>query len=88
MNDKWNPRLWLRDWLNKASKTEVSDRERFQADLADFHDGDASASAAARKRLEAAGFNSLISVSRLTLDVREGRCVGLKALAPPPESHR
>lgn len=19
MNDKWNPRLWLRDWLNKPS---------------------------------------------------------------------
>lgn len=22
MNDKWNPRLWLRDWLNKPSKAE------------------------------------------------------------------
>lgn len=22
MNDKWNPRLWLRDWLNKPSIAE------------------------------------------------------------------
>lgn len=28
MNDKWNPRLWLRDWLLKPSETEQSSGER------------------------------------------------------------
>jgi hypothetical protein len=26
MNDKWNPRLWLREWLNKPSRTERQER--------------------------------------------------------------
>jgi len=85
MNDKWNLRLWLRDWLNKESKTEAVDRKRFQADLADMHDGDANTSAAARRRLEAAGFVRPTSACDLTLDVREGRCVGLKKMSAPVE---
>ncbi len=80
MNDKWNPRLWLRDWLNKESKTETGDRKRFQADLAAFRDGDADTSAAARGRLEAAGFSTPVSACAFTLDVREGRVAGLKVL--------
>lgn len=24
--DKWNPRLWLRDWLNKPSQAELEER--------------------------------------------------------------
>ncbi|WP_262984405.1 hypothetical protein [Stenotrophomonas maltophilia] len=27
MNDKWNPRLWLRNWLMKPSRTE---RKKFE----------------------------------------------------------
>ncbi len=26
LSDKWNPRLWLRDWLNQPSHTERSER--------------------------------------------------------------
>ncbi len=85
MNDKWNPRLWLRNWLNKESKTEARDRKRFEADLADFRDGDAGTSAAAQRRLEAAGFTRPISACDFTLDVQEGRVVGLKKIAGQSE---
>lgn len=27
MNDKWNPRLWLRKWLIKPSNAEVAERK-------------------------------------------------------------
>lgn len=27
VSDKWNPRLWLRDWLNKPSIGELQDRK-------------------------------------------------------------
>lgn len=39
MNDRWNPRLWLREWLKKDSRTEARERERFQAELAAFREG-------------------------------------------------
>ncbi|HGM7334246.1 TPA: hypothetical protein ACKQCJ_000543 [Stenotrophomonas maltophilia] len=28
MNDKWNPRLWLREWLNKPSPSERKKERR------------------------------------------------------------
>ena len=31
MNDKWNPRLWLRDWLVKPSQAERSERRTGKA---------------------------------------------------------
>lgn len=27
VSDKWNPRLWLRDWLNQPSLAELEERE-------------------------------------------------------------
>lgn len=26
MNDRWNVRIWLRDWLNKPSKARLAER--------------------------------------------------------------
>lgn len=31
VSDKWNPRLWLRDWLNQPSLAELEEREVAQA---------------------------------------------------------
>ncbi|EML7989364.1 hypothetical protein [Stenotrophomonas maltophilia] len=31
MNDKWNPRLWLRDWLVKPSQAGCSERRTAKA---------------------------------------------------------
>jgi hypothetical protein len=31
LSDKWNPRLWLRDWLNKPSQAELKERRAAEA---------------------------------------------------------
>jgi hypothetical protein len=31
LSDKWNPRLWLRDWLNKPSQVELEERRAAEA---------------------------------------------------------
>jgi len=33
LSDKWNPRLWLRDWLAKPSKNELLQAARTQAGM-------------------------------------------------------
>ena len=35
LSDKWNPRLWLRDWLNRPSRAEMAERQA--AELAARH---------------------------------------------------
>lgn len=34
MNDKWNPRLWLRKWLNRPSPAEAAELRRVRQRLA------------------------------------------------------
>lgn len=34
LTDKWNPRLWLRDWLNKPSSAELAARQAAEASAA------------------------------------------------------
>ncbi len=31
LSDKWNPRLWLREWLNQPSKAELVERQVAEA---------------------------------------------------------
>lgn len=31
LSDKWNPRLWLRDWVNKPSRAELAERQAAEA---------------------------------------------------------
>lgn len=31
LSDKWNPRLWLRDWMNKPSVAELEERRAAEA---------------------------------------------------------
>jgi len=31
LSDKWNPRLWLRDWLNQPSLAELAERRAAEA---------------------------------------------------------
>ncbi len=31
VSDKWNPRLWLRDWLNKPTAAELAERRTAEA---------------------------------------------------------
>ena len=31
VSDKWNPRLWLKDWLNKPSMAELAERRSAEA---------------------------------------------------------
>lgn len=34
--DKWNPRLWLREWLNNPSQNELKDRAAAEAEARKF----------------------------------------------------
>jgi hypothetical protein len=31
LSDKWNPRLWLRDWINRPSQVELGERRAAEA---------------------------------------------------------
>ncbi len=31
VSDKWNPRLWLRDWMNQPSRSEAEERRVAEA---------------------------------------------------------
>ncbi|HEL5572168.1 hypothetical protein [Stenotrophomonas maltophilia] len=33
LSDKWNPRLWLREWLNAPSRNEREQAERIKAGM-------------------------------------------------------
>lgn len=35
--DRWNPRLWLRDWLNAPSHGERAFKAAFREALSEFH---------------------------------------------------
>lgn len=67
MNDKWNPRLWLRNWLLRPSHAET-----------------ARINATAQGVPKAVAYSRPISACDFTLDLQDGRVVGLKVL--PPQS--
>lgn len=49
LSDKWNPRLWLREWLNAPSQAEVVERNAAEAAAKDFFLGLEQTAASARR---------------------------------------
>lgn len=49
LSDKWNPRLWLREWLNRPSLAELEERRAAEAAAKDFFLGLEQTAAPARR---------------------------------------
>lgn len=72
LSDKWNPRLWLRDWINKPSLAEFAERAAAEAAAAQMLAG-----LERRARSTAAAY-------QLQLDP-EARVTGVARLSPQTE---